>query len=122
MRTYRGTRYGVEGVSPEQNALRVFGEELGELAMELLALQQHVSKAERFGIDEQRDLPTSNRERIQAEWNDLLASMANLSRHGIDLSPNHEAIEAKLNKIARYTEYSESLGTVFANHHKQEEG
>ena len=83
----------------QQNALKVFDEELGEVAQELivlagrfLRLQQQASKAQRFGIDEQRDLPTSNRERIEAEWNDLLGSMEVLRKVGIDLSPDFDAL------------------------------
>ncbi|MFA0809513.1 hypothetical protein [Microbulbifer epialgicus] len=99
-------------MSPEQNALKVFEEELGELAIELLKLQQHISKAIRFGIDEQRDLPISNRERIESEWNDLLGSLKYLRKSGIELKPNLEAIAKKVDKIERYTEYSKELGTV----------
>ena len=96
----------------QQNALKVFEEELGELAIEILKLQQNVSKAIRFGIDEQRDLPTSNRERIEAEFNDLLGSLDHLRKTGITLEPDFEAIAAKVAKIERYTKYSIKLGTV----------
>ncbi len=96
----------------QENALIIFGEELGELASELLDLQKQVFKSLRFGIDEQRDLPTSNRERIEAEWNDLLGAIENLSKHGVDLSPNIEAIRKKLGKIEKYNAYSESLGIL----------
>ena len=99
-------------MTEQQNALVVFKEELGELAIEILTLQQQVSKALRFGIDEQRDLPTSNRERIEAEWNDLLGSMKFLAKAGIDLSPDLEAVQRKVNKISKYTEYSKELGEV----------
>lgn len=96
----------------QQNALKVFEEELGELAIEILNLQHEVSKAIRFGIDEQRDLLTSNRERIEAEWNDLLGSLENLSKIGLTLMPNLDAVAAKIAKIERYTDYSKDLGTV----------
>ncbi len=99
-------------MTEEQNALLIFQEELGEVAIELLSLQQQVSKAIRFGIDEQRDLPTSNRERIEAEWNDLLGSIQNLHKHGIELRPSLSAIDKKMLKIDRYTEYSRQLGTI----------
>jgi NTP pyrophosphatase (non-canonical NTP hydrolase) len=104
--------YEVAEVNNEQNALLIFGEELGELAAELLKLQNQVSKAIRFGIDEIRDLPTTNRERIEAEWNDLLGALINLAERGIELQPNAAAIAAKLGKIERYTSYSQQLGTV----------
>ncbi len=109
-------------MSEQQNALKVFEEELGEVAQELLVmagdflkLQQQVSKAMRFGIDEQRDLPTSNRERIESEWQDLLGSMKNLAKHGINLKPDLKAIDKKVAKIERYTNYSKELGTVQAS-------
>lgn len=109
-------------MNEQQNALKVFDEELGEVAQELIALagrflslQQQASKAQRFGIDERRDLPTSNRERLQAEWNDLLGSLEVLRKVGIDLSPNLEEIAAKVAKVERYTEYSKTLGTVHSS-------
>lgn len=99
-------------MTEDQNALLVFMEELGELALELLALQKHVSKAIRFGIDEQRDLPTSNRDRISAEWNDLLGSVQVLASRGIELKPDIEAITNKVAKVEKYTDYSKELGQV----------
>lgn len=103
---------GQKTMNEKQNALKIFEEELGELAMEILSLQQQVSKAIRFGLDEQRDLPTSNRERIESEWNDLLGSLKNLSNLGIELTPNIEMIEKKVSKIEKYTKYSKDLGEV----------
>ncbi|MBF4991123.1 hypothetical protein [Methylophilus sp. QUAN] len=99
-------------MTEDQNALLVFSEELGELALELLALQNHVSKAIRFGIDEQRDLPTSNRDRISAEWNDLLGSLQVLASRGIELKPDIAAITMKVAKVEKYKEYSKQLGQV----------
>ena len=99
-------------MSEQQNAMVIFAEELGELAIELLTLQQQVTKAVRFGIDEQRDLPTSNRERIEAEWNDVFGSMQKLQAVGIELQPDIGAVSRKLAKIDKYTEYSKALGQV----------
>jgi hypothetical protein len=99
-------------MTEQQNALHVFMEELGELAIEILSLQNNVSKAIRFGIDEQRDLPTSNKERIESEWNDLLGSLEHLASRGIDLTPNLKAIMEKELKIEKYTAYSRELGEV----------
>lgn len=99
-------------MTEDQNALLVFAEELAEVAVELLKLQNQVSKAIRFGIDEQRDLPTSNRERITAEWNDLLGAVEVLAKRGIDLKPDIDAIAAKVAKVERYTGYSKELGQV----------
>lgn len=36
----------------QEHLMTVFAEELCELAVELLELQQHMLKAQRFGIDE----------------------------------------------------------------------
>lgn len=102
-------------MTEQENLLNIFKEELGELAIEILSLQQQVSKALRFGIDEQRDLPTSNRERIESEWNDLLGSIKKLQSVGINLKPDLNAIEKKMRKIDKYTDYSIRLGTVQLN-------
>lgn len=99
-------------MTDDQNALLVFAEELAEVAVELLKLQNQVSKAIRFGIDEKRDLPTSNRERISAEWNDLLGSLEVLAQRGITLTPDIDAISKKVEKIERYTKYSKDLGQI----------
>ena len=99
-------------MNEQQNALKVVEEELGELAIEILTLQHQISKAIRFGIDEQRDLPTSNRERIEYEWNDLLGSIKYLSKIGVSLTPDITAIIKKVEKIETYTNYSKELGMV----------
>lgn len=99
-------------MTEQENLLVIFKEELGELAMEILSLQQQCSKAIRFGINEQRDLPTSNLERIEVEWNDLLGSMQKLTTVGINLTPNLESIAKKMQKIDKYTDYSKTLGIV----------
>ena len=96
----------------KEHAMTVFAEECGELAVEFLALQKNIHKAIRFGIDEQRDLPTSNRERIESEWQDLLGSMEHLQSRGISIEPDAQAIQAKLKKIERYCVYAETKGTL----------
>lgn len=102
-------------MNEREHALTIFAEEIGELAIELLNLQKQIFKAQRFGLDEQRDLPTSNRERIQAEWQDLLGSIVNLKKIGIELTPDLEAINKKLEKIDRYSHYARELGTLQAS-------
>jgi len=99
-------------MNKDEHLMVVFQEELGELAMELLSLQQQVSKALRFGLHEQRDLPTTNKERIESEWNDLLGSMKKLQAHGISLKPDLAAIDKKMAKIEKYCDYAEQLGTI----------
>lgn len=99
-------------MNKQEHLMTVFAEELGELATEILDLQKQVFKALRFGIDEQRDLPTSNRERIQSEWNDLLGCIDKLKEVGIELYPDAEAIEAKKTKIDKYCQYAKEQGTL----------
>lgn len=90
----------------EEHLLTIMAEECGEVAGQ-------ISKALRFGMDEQRDLPTSNRERINGEWNDVLAMVELLKENKIiDLQPDPKLIEAKKQKVKRYMEYSKSLGTL----------
>lgn len=99
-------------MNQQEHLITVFAEELGEVAVELLSLQKQLFKAMRFGIDEQRDLPTSNRERIEAEWQDLLGSVEKLRGASINLMPDIDAIQAKMMKIDKYMAYSKELGTL----------
>lgn len=88
-------------------------EECTELATECNDLAQAAAKAMRFGPDEQRDLPTTNRERMQKEFNDLLAVVDRLNdRHGLGLHRDPRLIHHKLAKMDRYEAYSEACGTL----------
>lgn len=100
------------GMTEQQNYLMIFQEELGELAMEMLSLQQTISKAMRFGLHEQREGYKPNHERIRDEWNDLLGSITKLAQHGFDLKPDIEKINAKMAKIDKFTGYSKELGII----------
>jgi hypothetical protein len=99
-------------VNKQEHLMTVFAEELGEVAIELLELQKQIFKAQRFGIDGQRDIPTSNRERIEAEWQDLLGSIEKLKEVGICLQPDVAAIAAKMAKVDKYCAYAKSLGAL----------
>ena len=57
-------------------------------------------------------MPKSNLERIEGEWNDVIAAFKNLERLGVAISPSMEQIKQKLSKINDYTEYSKSLGII----------
>lgn len=87
--------------------LVILSEECSELAVQ-------ISKALRFGLDEQRDLPTSNRERIQAEYNDLLAVVEMLNWHDASMAlyRDEQRINAKKLKVSKYLEYSRELGRI----------
>lgn len=98
-------------MTAKKDALILFGEELGELATEILKLQNSVSKAVRFGINDVYE-DVSNHERIQEEWNDVLGSIVNLHSTGIDLSPRVMDIAAKLRKIRKYDAYAKEQTDV----------
>jgi len=100
------------GMSQQQNSLLIVQEELAEVAVELLQLQNTISKAMRFGLHEQHGELKKNHERIQDEWNDLLGSLSNLGKHGFSLAPDLDKIAAKMAKVEKYTEYSTHLGVV----------
>ena len=88
-----------------EHLLIIFAEECGEM-------QKEIFKALRFGIDEQRDLPTSNYERIQAEFNDFEGVRELLKREGYPLVPEINAIFRKMDKVETYLRYSEECGTL----------
>jgi len=83
------------------------------LTEECAEVIQAATKASRFGMHEQRDLPTSNYERLKAELNDIYA-MVEMIQHefDIDLEPDQAAIKAKQNKVEKYLEYCKDLGTL----------
>lgn len=91
-------------MNESNEVLKVFEEELGELAIELLKLQQLVSKAIRFGLEDSWEEHPKNIVRIQSEWNDVLGAVEVLNKAGIDLAPNKEAITKKVEKIKYFTE------------------
>jgi len=99
-------------MNKQEHLLVIFEEELIELSMEMLSLAQQVSKALRFGINEQRDFPTTNLERIESEWNDLLGSIEKLRSVGIELKPDLNAIDKKIQKIDKYCSYAKKIGTI----------
>jgi hypothetical protein len=89
----------------QEHLLVILAEECNEVA-------QQAAKALRFGIDEQRDLPTSNRERLLHEYNDLMAVVEMLQDEGIYLRAQGTLIEAKKEKVEKYLKYSKELGTL----------
>lgn len=93
-------------MNTEQYLLVVLGEEGSELS-------QIVSKALRFGLHEQRDLPQSNLERIQHEYNDVIACVELLKKHcGIEIHQDPTLIKRKIEKVEKYMAYSCELGVI----------
>lgn len=74
---------------------------------------QASTKAKRFGMHEQRDLPTSNYDRLLLEVNDIYGVIEMVEHaYNIDLSRRRDLIEAKQRKVERYLKYSEECGTL----------
>ena len=63
----------------QEHLITILGEECSELHQELC-------KALRFGVYEQRDLPTSNAQRIFKEFNDLMAMVEMVNDSAVDTS------------------------------------
>ena len=88
-----------------EQLLVICGEECSEL-------HQETCKALRFGIHEQRDLPTSNHERMQKEYTDLLAMINMLNAEGLALYYDATLVQAKREKVEKYLLYSKECGTL----------
>jgi NTP pyrophosphatase (non-canonical NTP hydrolase) len=84
------------------------------LAEECAEVAQRASKAARFGIDEiQPGQPFTNAERIEQEWNDLLAVLEMLRAEGaIKWNVDSAMIRAKKAKIEKFLRYSVECGTL----------
>lgn len=88
-----------------EHLLTILMEEACELAV-------NTSKANRFGILEQRDLPTSNLERMEAEYNDLFAVVEMIADEGHAMRLSADKIKAKKEKVEKYLIYSAERGTL----------
>jgi hypothetical protein len=88
-----------------EHLLVIFAEECSEVA-------QKVSKALRFGVNEQRDLPTSNLERIEKEFSQLLAMREMLETEGVVINIDFKVIRDKKAKVEEYLLYSKECGTL----------
>jgi hypothetical protein len=88
-----------------EHLLVIFAEECSEVA-------QETSKALRFGLDEQRDLPTSNRERMSYEFSQLMAMKAMLEAEGVHIPTSLAVMNAKQLKVEEYLLYSKECGTL----------
>ena len=89
---------------------------LGKLAEEAAELAQIAIKAQQFGIDEVfggQEVPLSNRERIEAEFNDVIGVIKMLNiEEDIDIAQDTTAQTAKMNKVDKWRDYAKTLGLV----------
>lgn len=90
-----------------EHLLTILGEECSEV-------HQETSKALRFGVYEQRDLSTSNIERMNKEYNHVLAMIDMINDEaGVTLLYRREKVIAeKKAKVEEYLKYSAELGTL----------
>jgi hypothetical protein len=94
----------------QEHLLTILGEECSEL-------HQEICKALRFGVNEQRDLSTSNSERMFKEFNDLIA-MVDMVNESLGAPVMHVDISLnarKRAKVEQYLEYSKDCGTLTDN-------
>jgi hypothetical protein len=91
-----------------EHLLVIFAEECAEVA-------QETSKALRFGINEQRDLPTTNLDRIIKEFSQLLAMREMLETEGVYIEIDFQVMRDKKAKVEEYLLYSKECGTLSPN-------
>ena len=65
-----------------------------------------ISKALRFGLDDQYEERESPRNKLKAELADLIASIQLLIDNDIIDDIDNDAVEAKKEKVKKYLEYS----------------
>jgi hypothetical protein len=84
------------------------------LAEECAEVQQRITKALRFGLQEvQPEQDMTNEQRISYELNDLLASVELLKQRGLlELYPNGDMVELKKLKVRKYMNYAREQGTL----------
>lgn len=74
---------------------------------------QRATKAQRFGLDEvQPEQSLTNQERLAAELADLTGTIELLKDKGIRLPISDNAIEAKIEKVKKFMDYSRELGVL----------
>lgn len=87
------------------------------LAEEAAEIQQAVTKALRFGLDDESpDRTTTNAEDIVKELHDLIGVVELLDEAGAIPTPSSidldKAVNEKKAKVEKYLEYSKSRGTL----------
>lgn len=87
------------------------------LAEECNEVAKRATKALRFGLSEvQSGQSLTNAQRINEEFNDLLAILEMLEEADLSLDSigKRQAVEAKKQKVARFLNYSAECGTLSA--------
>lgn len=85
-----------------------------KLAEEASEISQIALKTSQFGMDEAYQVLT-NKERIHAELNDLLAVVGVLNaNYNFGFTPNEEAMKEKIKKMNEYLQYSYDCGKIHA--------
>jgi NTP pyrophosphatase (non-canonical NTP hydrolase) len=79
-------------------------EECGELAHAL-------AKSSQFGLDDIYD-DMMNSDRVELEYNHLIACLMKLEKFGLHLSVHSVMIEEKLDKMKEWMKYSRKKGLV----------
>ncbi|WP_276122660.1 hypothetical protein [Pararhizobium qamdonense] len=87
---------------------------LTKLIEECLEVAQRATKAQTFGINEvEPGQKLDNTERLNLEWNDLLATVELLhEEEGISLFGDSELIRRKKQKILQFMNYSREQGCL----------
>ena len=82
------------------------------LAEECAEVQQAVTKALRFGLDDFYKVLPTNRQKISEELGDLFGVYQMLISEGVLKSHTEAAVLQKKEKIEKFLLYSESKGTL----------
>lgn len=85
-----------------------------KLNEEATEIAKEAAKCMQFGF-ESGWKGTTNRERLNAELDDLMAVLVMLRKNGdFDYRPNQEAISAKQGKVAQFAQMSADMGFINA--------
>lgn len=82
------------------------------MSEECAEIQQDIAKALRFGLEGSKGAKGTNKERIEKEFNQLLAVVEMLEEEGIRLNSDADERYRKKRKIEEYMERSKELGTL----------
>lgn len=91
----------------QEHLLTILSEECGEIAKE-------ISKGLRFGLDDHHPTQVgTNAEKINLEYNDLVAVLEMLNDEGIlEVKLDRELIKRKKERVEKYLLYAKERGTL----------